>query len=335
MLNTMIRRKTWLHWIIRSLQIQLFVSVISLPFLIAWGLPISILSPVSTIIFGPFLTIFLLFSSLIFFSELLYLPNAWLIWCLNHITNGWLSILQFEQQSWLIGFIRPTLVVLFCIPIAAAFIIHYKKTNNITRSMICLALLSITVGTGLKLFAYLHHEPIEHITCGKKQIILINNNNKTILIDPGAIATQSSVSSWISYNLMPDIIKKTGRLVIDHLIILQLSSRIFEALAILATKIHIKKMYIPIWQGTLPKRTLWLYMKLKKTLEESGGTMVRIHTYPINFTISKTTQFTLEPLKEQLTYLESTYPCVCVRSTIDNTSLTFYAEKHKTHQGEK
>ncbi len=329
----MIALGRWQRWIIRSIQIQLFVSLISLPFLIGWGLPISILTPISTIMFGPFLTIFLLFSSIIFFSELVYIPNMWFVWCLDLITKSWLVILNCEQQSWLIGFPQPSIILLFAIPGAAAFIIHYKKTNNAMRCLICLALLTIVTCAGLKIFSYLHTTPLVHIACKNKEVIFIHDNNKTILIDPGVIASQASASSWISYTLIPNIIKQTGLLRIDHLIILQPSSRTFEALTELCTKMQIKKLYLPIWTGTLPKRILWKFMKLKNTLQESGGAMIRIHNKPISITLSKKTQLTLEPLTNQLTYCDAQYPAVCVTGTVDNNPLTLYAAKHRKKRG--
>src|SRR5260370_32295969 len=84
----------WQQSLLKSIQLQLFISFISLPFLIGWGLPISLLTPVSTLIFGPFLTCFLLISSLIFFLKLFYVPNAALVSCLELITSVWLAFLN-------------------------------------------------------------------------------------------------------------------------------------------------------------------------------------------------------------------------------------------------
>src|SRR3972149_9378673 len=109
----------WRQSLLKSIQLQLFISFISLPFLIGWGLPISLLTPVSTLIFGPFLTCFLLISSLIFFLELFYLPNGALIWCLEKVTSAWLACLSLEQRAWLIGFSKPPLIVLLLIPLIA------------------------------------------------------------------------------------------------------------------------------------------------------------------------------------------------------------------------
>src|SRR6266478_7808031 len=124
---------------LKSIQLQLFITFISLPFLIGWGLPISLLTPISTVIFGPFLTCFLLISSLIFFLELFYIPNSILIWCLEQITHIWLMCLNLEQRTWLVGFIKPPVIILFLIPLVALVIIHNKKITTLSLRTIVLA----------------------------------------------------------------------------------------------------------------------------------------------------------------------------------------------------
>src|SRR5579863_6125151 len=126
------RTTRWRLIFLKSIQLQLFISTISLPFLIGWGLPISALTPFSTLIFSPFLTVFLLVSSLIFFLELLYLPHYPFIWCLETITNIWLFFLNYEQRVWLIAFKKPSLIFLAAIPLLALLVIHNKKCKTIT-----------------------------------------------------------------------------------------------------------------------------------------------------------------------------------------------------------
>lgn len=79
-------------WIGKFLYLQLFISLIAFPLLLCWGLPISLLSPVGNLIFGPFLTVFLFLSSMLFFTELLYLPNGWIASVLDTFTQSWLSL---------------------------------------------------------------------------------------------------------------------------------------------------------------------------------------------------------------------------------------------------
>ena len=63
------------YWLMRTIYVQLYLSLMSSPILIYWGLPVSLASPLGNILFNPLLVVFLFFSSLLFFTELLHIPN--------------------------------------------------------------------------------------------------------------------------------------------------------------------------------------------------------------------------------------------------------------------
>jgi hypothetical protein len=177
----------FLQSLFKNIQLQLFISFISLPFLISWGLPISLVMPVSTLIFGPFLTCFLLISSLIFFLELLYIPNTLFIWCLEQVTNIWLACLNLEQRAWLVGFQKPPLLILCCIPFIALALVHSKKIITIPMRTGLLALLLITTCGALKLFPYAQYNAITKIPCNKGELTLINPTSLSVHPDPSTM----------------------------------------------------------------------------------------------------------------------------------------------------
>lgn len=266
------------HSFLKSIQLQLFVSFISLPFLIGWGLPISVLSPISTLMFGPFLTCFLLISSLIFFLELFYVPNSFFIWCLEHVTHIWLICLNMEQRTWLLSFSKPSYIILLFIPCIALIIIHSKKITNTSLRTSILAFFLMLVCITLKFFPY--HCPstmTTKIPCNKGEITLINHNNILILSDTHLLAARPSYESFIAYTLVPKIIEKTGCMHIDHLMVNKLNKRIFDALQFLATKIDIKNLYMPAWKGKIPLFAWRSYVKLKKTITDNNGKLVAIY----------------------------------------------------------
>ena len=117
-------KKFLLHFI----QAHLMVTIISFPILIGWGMPISKVSIIGNLIFSPFLTIFLIISSLTFFTELLCIPNGFLISQLNQLTSFWEKGLHFGQKKWLCCFAKPSFIILISIPIITFIIISYKKT---------------------------------------------------------------------------------------------------------------------------------------------------------------------------------------------------------------
>ena len=80
---------------------QLFITLISLPLLLSWGLPISLASIVGNLLFAPVLSAVLLLASLIFFGELFSLPTTLLTLIFEWITHGWFSLLTRGSPSWL------------------------------------------------------------------------------------------------------------------------------------------------------------------------------------------------------------------------------------------
>ncbi len=316
------------QWFVRYLHLQLFITLIVLPFLIAWGLPISLLSPLSTLIFSPFVLLFLFLSSVIFFLELFCLPNTWIIECLEWVSSYWYSFLDWEQTSWLKGFIKPSPLLLFLIPCSAFFVIHYKYTHPPYRNIISLiCLLSIIYG-GL---TYLQSPAtiIHTIPCKNKGITLITQNNKTILIEPGTLAGNRAAASWISYTLVPYLIESTGKLIIDHAIILQPSARIFEALTLLCTKVTIKKLYLPWWENTLSSNAWHHFFACKKIAKETGCQLIRLNKKKITISLDENNFLYLIPQTDFLSYTTATYPVVHVEGLIDKQPFHLYPNQAK------
>lgn len=312
----------WHQSLLKSIQLQLFISFISLPFLIGWGLPISLVTPVSTLIFGPFLTCFLLISSLIFFLELFYIPNSPFIWCLEQITTIWLTCLNLEQRAWLIGFQKPPIIILLCIPFIALAVMHSKKIITITTRTGLLALLLITTCAALKLFPYTEHNIITTIPCNKGQITLINNNTLTV-IDPAFIASRPNYESFISYTLVPEIIQKTGAMQIDHLIVCKLNKRILDAIQFLATKMLIKNLYIPAWKGRIPPCAWRSYVSLKKTIAAHKGNIKSIsYKKQIDHNDSSCRLFIEPSNAKDICYYDATYKPLCIKGIVNHQTFS-------------
>lgn len=312
----------WRQALLKSVQLQLFISFISLPFLIGWGLPISLLTPVSTLIFGPFLTCFLLVSSLIFFLELLYIPNGIFIYALEQITSIWLACLNLEQKAWLIGFTKPPMIILFLLPLIALIAVHSKKITTIPNRTILLGLLLIATCTSLKFFPYSTHNTIHSIPCNNGAITLIKNKSNLIIIDPAFIASRPSYESFISYTLIPEIIQQTGSLQIDHLVMCKFNKRILDALQFLATKMTIKNLYIPAWKERIPLFAWRSYGHLKRTITAQGGKIMSL-SYKKQLCNDQFCTISIEPTStKDVKYYDATYRPLCVQGTINNQTLT-------------
>src|SRR5689334_21691276 len=91
--------------IVQVLNVQLSLSLVTLPMLMAWGLPISIVTLVATPLFAPFLSLFLFLSSFIFCALHLGLNPSFFVIFLDWITDFWLFLLSFSSPDWLFGFV--------------------------------------------------------------------------------------------------------------------------------------------------------------------------------------------------------------------------------------
>lgn len=321
------------HKAIRFIHIQLFISLVSMPILIYWGLPISMLTAVGNLLFAPVLTIFLLLSSLIFFLELLYLPNTWIIWLLEYVTSAWLWLLEWEQKMWLVGFAKPSPLLLLAIPLISFAILQNRYTYKPMRATLCLSVLLIGICAVLKTTEY-PAQIVEHVPRASKEVTIIRNNKQVILIDPGCIGSNCSASSWVSYTLIPEIIKQTGSLTVDHFIALQPNGMLFEALDTLCKKITVKKIYLPWWENKISFSAWRKFKNMSETLKETDTKLIHINKKPIHIELGQQSAIHIEPLDKRLTYQEATYPAICVNGQLETDPITIYSAKYKSRKKE-
>lgn len=308
-------------------HLQLFLTLISLPILIAWGLPVSILSPLGNLIFSIPLALFLLLSSLIFFCEILSIPNTLFIWLIEHLTSFWTWSMAGQHKQLLVGFSCPSLFLLGLIPIAACIIMQCRYTHPKKHATLVLFFLLFISCIGLKIRDY-YHPTVITIAKSRGTISLLKCNNELILIDPGYIGSALSAATWVTYILIPEITKQTGTLTIDHLIVLQLNSITLEALTLLCTKITVKKLYLPWWTGILKGKGWHNYKNLSKALYNNGGERIALKDSPITIKATRNQSLLIKPTGKLITYNNITYPAYCIDGTIDNHSFTIYAAKH-------
>jgi hypothetical protein len=263
-----------LHNAARFFQVQLFLSIVSLPITISWGLPFSTMTAIGNFFFGPFLAAFLLLSSLIFFSELLYLPNAWLIFCLEKTTELWSYCLSLSSKYWLIGFYKPSMILLIGSTISAFLIMHHKKLGRLYPSIGCLLTLFLATTTylyytrpGLNLF---------HLECGRYPITVITDKKKLTIKDNGAFSKKLSPESWAQYTLLSELIKRTGRTTIDLIEVTNPNSLTFQTLTVLCEHGHVLTIELPYFEEDLTKNGWRTYFALLRASEKSGTTIKRV-----------------------------------------------------------
>ena len=217
-------------WFFVFTQAQLFISLISLPVLIAWGLPFSLLTIVGNLIFTPFLSLFLLCSSFIFFLEILHLPNIYLVWLLEYLTHIWVIFLNYGSKTWLIGFPTHTLFIVGLITCIACLTLQHSRWGRAQHSTYVFCVLFIIALCSIKLIRRDTHTTI---TCRKKTVTALYQAGKLHLQDKGGLGEKVNPTSWIQYTFLPKLIKKFGTLTIKTVSLYKISLPTLDAIATL------------------------------------------------------------------------------------------------------
>ena len=212
------------------LELQLLISVVILPILIAWGLPISTMSIVGNLIFAQFLTAFIFVSALLFTSDLLGIPNNLIALALEWITQVWHYFLSFGSAHWLIGFASWIFPISAACAIIACGLYYFKNRsqNNRIGWLLVLCLITPTIH---KMFQPSSIHTV--ITQGRQKMHLIKTHDKIYAFDFGALGARPCSQSWIEYTLAPTMIKTMGATHIDTLILCKSNSRTKNATAAL------------------------------------------------------------------------------------------------------
>lgn len=261
------------HWLNNFLAIQLYITLVSLPILIAWGIPISVASPIGNMIFSPFLTFFLLLSSIIFFTELIGIPNMVFIKLLEYTHDAWSYILSFGTNKWLLYYKLPSYYALCGLAVIPFAILLHKKMTLRHITLGCLAaLVMVTALLTQRYSAYNVHT----IDCNGKPLTLVTSSRDTMIFDTGALGHKISMPSWVEYSLIPLLAQTYGINTIDHLVILKPGKTIFDSAATLCLNARIKTIYLITWEGEAKKNLLHSYMNLKQTAQKLGITVKRI-----------------------------------------------------------
>ncbi|MBA3751326.1 hypothetical protein H0X06_00800 [Candidatus Dependentiae bacterium] len=120
------------------LHLQLFITFISVPFLLAAGLPLSGACMVGNFIFAPFLTLFLVLSSCIFVCELLSVSSILFIIPLEYLTEIWTCVLAYGNRSWLLALPNPPSWTYVLFALSGGIVLHSKKLRSSLKSSIAL-----------------------------------------------------------------------------------------------------------------------------------------------------------------------------------------------------
>ncbi|MBP6870093.1 hypothetical protein KBC04_04375 [Candidatus Babeliales bacterium] len=207
------------------LELQLLISLVICPMLIAWGLPISMMSIVGNLIFAQFLTVFIFLSALLFSSDILGIPNYFIAQALEWVTQIWHYLLSFGTADWLVGFPLWIFPISLIFAATGCFIYKIKMSQNyriLTLGILCLAIPTIHT-------IFQAQSALITVQQGLQKMHLIKARGKVYAFDCGALGARPSSLSWIEYTLIPTVIKAIGATHIDALILCKSNSRTAQA----------------------------------------------------------------------------------------------------------
>lgn len=231
--------------LIKFLELQLFLNLVSWPILLNWGLPVSLLSVVGNFVFTPVLSIFILFSCLIFFTEILYIPNYYLIFVLDKLTNLWAYSLSFGSEKVLLPVIKPPIIFSVTIIFLAFYILTNKTYFKSSKNKILGFLLVFIMGFIFLNYFYKSKKIIKLIPIGSKTAKILHENNKTTLIFDSVIKSRGSYKSWVNYKLVPELVKSIGSLKIDKLVVVYPTPYLLNISKVLVQKNMVKNITLP------------------------------------------------------------------------------------------
>lgn len=256
-------------------ETQLLVTLIALPLLIGWGLGISLMTFAGNLLCTPLLMAMIMLSSLLFFTELLCIPNQILGTLFSLLTEWWDAWLQLGKKEWIITFAHPGVIPLALIPIATFCLLKQRFLSSAIRRIYSFSALFLLSFCGLwfyekKIVPW--HGPQLNTSTFKASVV---DDNFITFTDYGFFASKQSVEKAVEFDLKPLLIKHFGNRGIKTLHIKKPGQRIFTGTQALCTHFKVAKVKLPFFNDQLNKRAWRAFFELKKYLKKEQITLQR------------------------------------------------------------
>lgn len=193
MLSTLRSSRTTYYYqrLLQVAYIHIHLSLFTLPIILFWEFPFSPWSLVGNVIFAPFLSLFLLGASLLFITEVLYIPNEWAAYFLNGITILWKSALCLTPSAPWAGS-SPSLILMCIAAATGAFIIHTRHTTLQERLLYLLVLTA-----SIWAYIYFFCQPNMVIRKYSPTLACISTSKTIFCIDKGTITRNpQKIATW-------------------------------------------------------------------------------------------------------------------------------------------
>ncbi|MCB9493007.1 MAG: hypothetical protein H6679_01910 [Epsilonproteobacteria bacterium] len=245
-------------------QAQLVVLVISLPILISWGLGISVMSMFGNLCGVPLLTLFLLLSSLLFFSELLGLPNGFLVSLLEKHTQLCDWLICSGKKEWLFFCPQPPSFVLLALLVCSCITLCWLHGKSMhMRLQVMLALVCTILLCAYSYQAIFMPVPVQY-SLDEKLFLIKDERGKTYLVDDGFFNRKKSADKTVEFELKQFLAKKLGSVCIDCLYVLRPTMSSFKAAHAIAQRCQLKAVQVPFFDYKLSKAGWAAFFTLRR-----------------------------------------------------------------------
>ena len=266
--------------LLKFVQLQLFISLVSLPLIGAWGLPISTLGLIGNLVFTPWVILFVAVSTIIFFTELFHIPNEYLLYGLEHITQAWYYCLSWGKKSWVIGIPSNMLPFAYVFAISALLIMCHKRWGQLLESTALLTMLY------LGFFGFWYYiTPVCAFTSlhkGKGALILVSEKGRVIVYDNDYLRRIQSCESWVEYTLIPLLTYNTGTISIDIIWLNSFSPKAIQALVNIMEYAQVRLIKIPYFSDQLTSQEWRQFFKLYEKAQKEGTYIERTQLHKLS-----------------------------------------------------
>lgn len=259
------------NFLINYVEVHCVIMCVSLPCCVAWGLPISIMSIVGNLLIGPCITLFLIISTILFISELLFIPNHYVVNLLEFQSSLIHFFLAQGSKGWLIALPNISVYSALLSSLCIIFIYWYKSIvpNYIRISLLIIVCCIPTISSFL-----FYRQPVfskQHIE--KNLYLTLDENNQHTLHDNGCFSQKSSPDSFVYFTVRPHLIKTLGTLKIDTLELHRFTYRAVKAAQALATLCNVMTIIIHKHTTVISKGAWRAYYDLKRS-ENAAITLI-------------------------------------------------------------
>jgi hypothetical protein len=217
-------------YLIRFIQTQLAITLISLPILVGWGLGFSYMAAVGNLIFAPLLTGFLMLSSLLLLTQIMGIPNGLIATALNKLSHAWNVMLGLGQPAWILEAAKPPTWILIAMAVVTWVVLHHRSVRTpLKRTVAMVGLLVIFYSIFALQRCYNNDTQTVLKFNDKLYVIKLRDSDGIILIDDGYFAKKQSIEKAIDYELKPWIIKHYGHVRLAEVRLKSPGKRSFKA----------------------------------------------------------------------------------------------------------